>query len=722
MSHSSRCFCSPLLLLLLLISWIQNSEARNPTDSDSPPPPPPPPPSGLLGRLVAANQDDKAPRHGPAAATTTTPTSPRQVWDYRRCQHLAVLMQKKSTAIRKIESRIRDLEPDDHRPASPSHSSSATAEDSNPHRIPMRHLQADALRILVQELDETESMIWTSIRWLDEVLSGGDYSSVLSLTGNAWKRLDALRHATLREEEEYMALVKAEENLLKANHTHVKGVIDDFLHEVSDVADDLEAKVDEHIFKDIVHQNESVHMGGLEIETVIRVPYDRHVRSHPSGSRKIRALPVRLIDSNENQFILSKGKDATMPQDDRHLIQDLVLLWSVATVGGWICSALNIPSLLGYVFGGMILGPAVTGSIQCIVQVETLAEFGIFFILFAGGLEFSATAVKKVIKVALTSMLFTTAFLSLLGLILGLPWNVSVNECVFVASCLSLSSSSLVFRFLDPTNNAPENDIPEIQTDCRSVLLGILVIQKVFMGVLMALLPNMAESSTASMELAYSFLYVVTVIVFFFVFLCVLSSQREVRRISQLTKHCHQELIIVTLASFLYVFMLVTEYLNVSMELGCFFAGLLISLHSSTLAEEVSEVVRPVRDLFGCLFFAAIGLHIYPQFLAQELFAVVILTTATVFAKYVLYFVSLTFVVHPSSSCVRWLVPSALSQVSECSFVLGSRARKLGLISREVYLLILGVTSLSFLFAPVLWHFSLSGIRKRLLLNVAHTL
>src|SRR6218665_542136 len=138
-----------------------------------------------------------APSKGAAAADEGAGRrSKRQVvWDYRTCQKLAVLIEKKSLAINRIEKRIADLEPD---------------SEADPHLRPMSHLQADSLRILVQELDETEKMIWQSIRWLEDVLSGGDYSSVLSLTGNAWKRLDALRHATLREEEEYIALVKAE--------------------------------------------------------------------------------------------------------------------------------------------------------------------------------------------------------------------------------------------------------------------------------------------------------------------------------------------------------------------------------------------------------------------------------------------------------------------------------------------------------------------------------
>lgn len=143
-----------------------------------------------------ASSPPMASRGASAANEGTVHRDKRQVvWDFRVCQKLAVLIQKKAMAIRRIEERIAELEPD---------------VEMDRHSRPMQHLQADSLRILVQELDETESMIWQSIRWLEDVLSGGDYSSVLSLTGKAWKRLDALRHATLKEEEEYIALVKAE--------------------------------------------------------------------------------------------------------------------------------------------------------------------------------------------------------------------------------------------------------------------------------------------------------------------------------------------------------------------------------------------------------------------------------------------------------------------------------------------------------------------------------
>lgn len=89
-----------------------------------------------------------------------------------------------------------------------------------------------------------------------------------------------------------------------------------------------------------------------------------------------------------------------MPEDFR-LIVELVLVLAAATTGGLLASLLRQPALLGYLIGGMVVGPAGLGLIKELIQVETLAQFGVAFLLFALGVEFSLAELKKVQTISL---------------------------------------------------------------------------------------------------------------------------------------------------------------------------------------------------------------------------------------------------------------------------------------------------------------------------------
>ena len=87
-----------------------------------------------------------------------------------------------------------------------------------------------------------------------------------------------------------------------------------------------------------------------------------------------------------------------MPEDFR-LIVDLVLVLAAATIGGLLASLLRQPAILGYLIGGIIVGPGGLGVIKELIQVETLAQFGVAFLLFALGVEFSFAELKKSLKI-----------------------------------------------------------------------------------------------------------------------------------------------------------------------------------------------------------------------------------------------------------------------------------------------------------------------------------
>jgi CPA2 family monovalent cation:H+ antiporter-2 len=170
-------------------------------------------------------------------------------------------------------------------------------------------------------------------------------------------------------------------------------------------------------------------------------------------------------------------------QEDFRLIVDLVTVLAAAAAGGILAAVLRQPILLGYLLAGMIVGPAGLGLIKELIQVETLAQFGVAFLLFALGVEFSFSELRKVKGISLggggLQIVLTIAITALVSL--GMGWVTSPAQGVFLGATLSLSSTAVVLKCLMERN--------ETATPHGQVMLGILVVQDLALGVMLAVLP-----------------------------------------------------------------------------------------------------------------------------------------------------------------------------------------------------------------------------------------
>ncbi|KAK0142884.1 Transmembrane and coiled-coil domain-containing protein 3 [Merluccius polli] len=412
-----------------------------------------------------------------------------------------------------------------------------------------------------------------------------------------------------------------------------------------------------------------------------------------------------LIDSQNNQYILTKPRDSTMPRADPHLIKDLVCVVMLSFPCGWLCTLLGLPPMFGYVICGVLLGPSGLNTIKSMVQVETLGELGVFFTLFVVGLEFSPERLRKVWKPSVQGSCCLSLLMVGAGLLWGQVLRIRPTQTVFISSCLSLSSTPLVSRLL-----AAEKDG---DVEYSSVLLGMLVMQDVQLGLFIAVLPSLIQaqnSNTDSVLLGgvHVLVLLLQVLVSLAAVLLLCLLLRSVV-IGPFYKKLHaegkgnKEIIVLGTCAFVFLLLSVTEFLGVSMELGCFLAGALLSSLGQIVTTEVMGCIEPIRDFLAIIFFASIGLHVFPSFVLYELTVLVVLTLSLVIMKFLMAVLVLSAILPPGSRHIRWVVSAGLAQVSEFSFVLGSRARRAGIISREVYLLVLSVTTLSLLLAPLLW-------------------
>lgn len=615
----------------------------------------------------------------------------RRQWALESCRKLSGLLRQKAVVLNKLKNAIRAVEKD------------ASLSDEE------KLFQVHTFEIFQKELNESENSVFQAIHGLQRALQG-DYRDVVNMKESSRQRLEALREAAIKEETEYMELLAAEKHQVEAlkNMQHRNrslSMLDEILEDVRKAADRLEEEIEEHAFDD----NKSVK--GVNFEAVLRVEEEEANSKQNLTKRDVEddlGLSM-LIDSQNNQYILTKPRDATIPRADHHFIKDIVTIGMLSLPCGWLCTMLGLPTMFGYIICGVLLGPSGLNSIKSIVQVETLGEFGVFFTLFLVGLEFSPEKLRKVWKISLQGPCYMTLLMIAFGLLWGHLLQIRPTQSVFISTCLSLSSTPLVSRFLSGSaRGEKEGDL-----DYSAVLLGMLVTQDVQLGLFVAVMPTLIQagastSSSIVMEML-RILALIGQILFSLAAVFLLCLVIKTYLVGPYYRKLHveskgnKEVLVLGVSAFIFFMLTVTELLDVSMELGCFLAGALISSQGHAVTEEIMAYVEPIRDFLAIVFFTSIGLHVFPTFVAYELTVLLVLTLSVVIMKFVLAALVLSLLLPKTSQYIKWIVAAGLAQVSEFSFVLGSRARRAGIISREVYLLILSVTTLSLLLAPVLW-------------------
>uniref|UniRef100_A0A8C9FJL5 Transmembrane and coiled-coil domains 3 n=1 Tax=Pavo cristatus TaxID=9049 RepID=A0A8C9FJL5_PAVCR len=294
--------------------------------------------------------------------------------------------------------------------------------------------------------------------------------------------------------------------------------------------------------------------------------------------------------------------------------------------------------------------------LKSIVQVETLGEFGVFFTLFLVGLEFSPERLRKVWKISLQGPCYMTVLMIAFGLLWGHLLQIRPTQSVFISTCLSLSSTPLVSRFLAGTVRGDKEGKCDLNTDCR---IAVSTFSSAFRKRRQILVLYVSFGS-AIYECRIK-IYCFGIWKHYILFCLLVCSNKHKTLLFQTWLRCESE----------------------------------------CLAKVVG--FKRSTEIIALFFFFLLGLHVFPTFVIYELTVLLFLTLSVVIMKFVLAVLVLSLILPKTSQYIKWIVSAGLAQVSEFSFVLGSRARRAGIISREVYLLILSVTTLSLLLAPALW-------------------
>ncbi|KAH9761551.1 K(+) efflux antiporter 6 [Citrus sinensis] len=372
-----------------------------------------------------------------------------------------------------------------------------------------------------------------------------------------------------------------------------------------------------------------------------------------------------LIDRKDNVFIISNFKSKyPVLQLDLRLISDLVVVIVFATCGGIAFACAGQPVITGYLLAGSIIGPGGFNFVSEMVQVETVAQFGVIFLLFALGLEFSTTKL----------------------------FGIKLSEGVFVGTFLSMSSTAVVLKFLMEKNST--NALH------GQVTIGTLILQDCAVGLLFALLPVLGGTSGV-LQGMISITKLLVVLIAFLGILSILSRTCVPWLLKLMTSLSSQTNELYQLASVAFCLLVAwcSDKLGLSLELGSFAAGVMIS--TTDLAQHTLEQIEPIRNMFAALFLASIGMLIHVHFLWNHIDILLASVILVITIKTIIVFTVVKGFGYNNKTSV--LVGMSLAQIGEFAFVLLSRSSNLHLVEGKLYLLLLGTTALSLVTTPLLF-------------------
>jgi CPA2 family monovalent cation:H+ antiporter-2 len=365
--------------------------------------------------------------------------------------------------------------------------------------------------------------------------------------------------------------------------------------------------------------------------------------------------------------------------------RDLLIVLAIAIAGGMLARWLRLPVILGYLAGGIVVGPFGLNWVHDRQTIDSLANIGVILLLFAIGLEFSLKELLKLGKIAIIGGIAQIVLTAMVGFGLGRAVDLSITGSIFFGFILALSSTMVVLKLL--------MDRGEIDTVHGRIMLGILLVQDLSVVPMMVAMPAVGGEMSGlwvslgiALVKAIGFIAVMLALGYWGMpwFLKKVAGQRS-RELFLLT------IIVVCLAA-----AWGTYYFGLSAAFGAFAAGLLIS--QSGFARQAFADILPLRDTFSALFFVSLGMLADRQYILTNWGTVIIVVVVVILIKFVICS-AITRLFGYSHKTVL-LVGTGLINIGEFSFILALMCLKANIFSSELYNLIIASAIITMLLTP----------------------
>ena len=368
------------------------------------------------------------------------------------------------------------------------------------------------------------------------------------------------------------------------------------------------------------------------------------------------------------------------------LAADIVIILVAALIGALLAQKIKQPLILGYILAGIVVGPYTGGvTIGDIHEIELLAEIGVALLLFALGLEFSISELKPVRNIALIGTPIQILLTIGIGFCLGKYLGWSFASALWFGALISLSSTMVTLKTLMSRGL--------VGTLSSRVMIGILIIQDLAIIPMMIILPQLSSPKTG---LPLLFIAVIKSVIFL-VGMFYLGRKLLPRLLMHVAQWNSRELFILSITAIGLGIGYATYLFGLSFAFGAFVAGMVLS--ESDYGHQALSDIIPLRDIFGLLFFTSVGMLLDPVFLLENWIKILSLVLViAIFKGSLFYLLAMLF---GYINIIPIAVGLGLFQVGEFAFVLARMGVETNSIDQDMYSLILAISVLLYMAAPV---------------------
>ena len=367
-------------------------------------------------------------------------------------------------------------------------------------------------------------------------------------------------------------------------------------------------------------------------------------------------------------------------------LYDIGIIFGLSIIVLLVCNKFKIPSIIGFLLTGVLAGPDVLNLVQSKSDLNLFAEIGIILLLFSIGIEFSLKDLMRIRR-----QVFIGGGLQLFGTIIVVTisaylFDINIKESLFIGLLFSLSSTAIVLKMLQ------EKGV--LQSPRGRSTMAILIFQDIAVVPLMLLTPYLSSKDNS-----FDFTIILTILKGIVTVIAVIVISRTLmpRLLFLVAKSKSNELFLLTILMVCLSVAWLTSALGLSLSLGAFLAGLIIS--ESEYSHEAFGTILPFRDVFTSFFFISIGFLVNMDFFLAHIPQIAGVTLAIMILKSLIAGGAVFYTIN--NARVALLSGLYVSQVGEFAFILAESGRESHVISESHYQLFLAVSIATMAFTPV---------------------
>ncbi len=369
------------------------------------------------------------------------------------------------------------------------------------------------------------------------------------------------------------------------------------------------------------------------------------------------------------------------------LIADLALILIAAAITTLIFKKLKQPLVLGYIVAGLLVGQHVSlfPTVSDEANIKIWSEIGVIFLLFSLGLEFSFKKLIKVGGASSITAIVEVVFMLILGYLIGQLMGWSSMDSIFLGGILSISSTTIIIRAFEELGIKGQQ--------FAGLVFGILVVEDLVAIVLLVLLSTLAVSQQfAGGEMLTSVIKLVFFLIAWFVtgIFFIPTLLRKTKKLM------NEETLLVTAIGLCLLMVVLATQAGFSPALGAFIMGSILA--ETTQAEKIEHLVKPVKELFGAVFFISVGMLIDPAMLIKYAGPVAIITLVTLVGKTISTCTGALLSGQPLKTSVQ--AGMSLAQIGEFSFIIAQLGLSLKVTSDFLYPVAVAVSAVTTFTTP----------------------